>query len=113
VPLYTLIHPTTPPRPSHTSPLSLHDALPISARGKLRAGTHMPTTAPVSPLYRRLVRPAALLAFAYACWLAMEAVHKAGHAAHARSEEHTSELQSHLNIVCRHILEKKKQNEEA
>src|SRR6476661_4625219 len=27
-----------------------------------------------------------------------------------RSEEHTSELQSHLNIVCRLLLEKKKQN---
>src|SRR5260370_29982988 len=26
-----------------------------------------------------------------------------------RSEEHTSELQSHLNIVCRLLLEKKKQ----
>src|SRR5713101_10075631 len=26
----------------------------------------------------------------------------------ARSEEHTSELQSHVNIVCRHLLEKKK-----
>ena len=25
-----------------------------------------------------------------------------------RSEEHTSELQSHLNIVCRLLLEKKK-----
>src|SRR5260370_236684 len=29
-------------------------------------------------------------------------------AASARSEEHTSELQSHLNIVCRLLLEKKK-----
>src|SRR5260370_18416884 len=27
---------------------------------------------------------------------------------HARSEEHTSELQSHLNLVCRLLLEKKK-----
>src|SRR5438477_148873 len=26
-----------------------------------------------------------------------------------RSEEHTSELQSHVNVVCRHLLEKKKQ----
>src|SRR5260370_29864669 len=26
----------------------------------------------------------------------------------SRSEEHTSELQSHLNIVCRLLLEKKK-----
>src|SRR5260370_30436405 len=27
-----------------------------------------------------------------------------------RSEEHTSELQSHLNLVCRLLLEKKKQS---
>src|SRR5260370_32281428 len=27
-----------------------------------------------------------------------------------RSEEHTSELQSHLNLVCRLLLEKKKHN---
>src|SRR5260370_13965498 len=28
-----------------------------------------------------------------------------------RSEEHTSEFQSHLNLVCRLLLEKKKKNE--
>src|SRR5260370_28359104 len=31
-----------------------------------------------------------------------------GAAAERRSEEHTSELQSHLNLVCRLLLEKKK-----
>src|SRR5260370_10070604 len=30
------------------------------------------------------------------------------HRHHHRSEEHTSELQSHLNLVCRLLLEKKK-----
>src|SRR5260370_29027251 len=30
-----------------------------------------------------------------------------------RSEEHTSELQSHLNLVCRLLLEKKKQKQKA
>src|SRR4029077_9495245 len=29
-----------------------------------------------------------------------------------RSEEHTSELQSHLNLVCRLLLEKKKKKKE-
>src|SRR5438477_2120413 len=29
---------------------------------------------------------------------------------HWRSEEHTSELQSHVNLVCRLLLEKKKTN---
>src|SRR4051812_49930471 len=31
----------------------------------------------------------------------------------ARSEEHTSELQSHVNLVCRLLLEKKKKNKDA
>src|SRR5260370_5501987 len=31
-----------------------------------------------------------------------------GSTANLRSEEHTSELQSHLNLVCRLLLEKKK-----
>src|SRR5438477_6179415 len=30
--------------------------------------------------------------------------------ARSRSEEHTSELQSHVNLVCRLLLEKKNQN---
>src|SRR2546426_7739807 len=34
----------------------------------------------------------------------------AGIVLHARSEEHTSELQSPCNLVCRLLLEKKKKN---
>src|SRR5260370_10987789 len=34
-------------------------------------------------------------------------------ASHSRSEEHTSELQSHLNLVCRLLLEKKKNKKTA
>src|SRR2546430_3683943 len=34
---------------------------------------------------------------------------RAGHFSHDRSEEHTSELQSQSNLVCRLLLEKKKQ----
>src|SRR5690242_21372232 len=30
---------------------------------------------------------------------------------HGRSEEHTSELQSHVNLVCRLLLEKKKKRQ--
>src|SRR5690242_21378016 len=33
-----------------------------------------------------------------------------GAAEQPRSEEHTSELQSHVNLVCRLLLEKKKKN---
>src|SRR2546429_1290305 len=63
--------------------LSLHDALPISARaGRSSAGAR-----------RRGARSPA--AAAAAC-------------DRARSEEHTSELQSRLHLVCRLLLEKKK-----
>src|SRR5260370_18607641 len=34
--------------------------------------------------------------------------HSVVHLMQCRSEEHTSELQSHLNLVCRLLLEKKK-----
>src|SRR5256885_13191208 len=59
--------------------LSLHDALPISA-------------ATAAGSARRTAPPAAGLA----------------PPPHARSEEHTSELQSPCNLVCRLLLEKKK-----
>src|SRR5260370_11662420 len=36
--------------------------------------------------------------------------HQLGVVTSGRSEEHTSELQSHLNLVCRLLLEKKKNN---
>src|SRR5438477_13019215 len=61
--------------------LSLHDSLPISVRGHSRHAAQEP--------------------------------HRRGHrvllaGASVRSEEHTSELQSHVNLVCRLLLEKKK-----
>src|SRR5260221_8834183 len=64
--------------------LSLHDALPISSLGPGRSGT-----AECSPRTQRPphARPAADA---------------------DRSEEHTSELQSHSDLVCRLLLEKKK-----
>src|SRR5256885_5971495 len=59
--------------------LSLHDALPILWSAVLRCRIVL-----ISPAWRRTV----------ACSL--------------RSEEHTSELQSPCNLVCRLLLEKKK-----
>src|SRR5260370_27771763 len=38
---------------------------------------------------------------------------RAGPCGQGRSEEHTSELQSHLNLVCRLLLEKKKESSSA
>src|SRR5437762_8073020 len=42
--------------------------------------------------------------------LAQHAVEVLQHLAHPRSEEHTSELQSPMYLVCRLLLEKKKKN---
>src|SRR5260370_12416701 len=67
------------------SPLSLHDALPIWRARQLVQAPGAGAGLPRSP--GRTAR---------AC------------GAFARSEEHTSELQSHLNLVCRLLLEKKK-----
>src|SRR5205085_9676688 len=68
--------------------LSLHDALPISSRMgvdfAMRGGIRSPASRPELPPRPR-PRP------------------------RSRSEEHTSELQSQSNIVCRLLLEKKKQ----
>src|SRR2546422_9863766 len=63
--------------------LSLHDALPILARDEHRMATEM--------LYPQIRRALA------ACGV-------------ERSEEHTSELQSRLHLVCRLLLEKKKKS---
>src|SRR5438874_11784588 len=59
--------------------LSLHDALPILSRADFRAATAA-LTARLRPVVRRAMR----------------------------SEEHTSELQSRRDLVCRLLLEKKK-----
>src|SRR5207237_8379286 len=76
--------------------LSLHDALPISASALLIAGCSSAARARRNPRnsiqgdqFRRLN-------------VAKKVLPK-------RSEEHTSELQSHLNLVCRLLLEKKKE----
>src|SRR5260370_41477903 len=39
--------------------------------------------------------------------LVEDELHRISRASARRSEEHTSELQSHLNLVCRLLLEKK------
>src|SRR5260370_19104795 len=73
--------------------LSLHDALPISVLG-VRIGFRDSGAAVAQRLHLRAgQRNAGLDHFADLV---------------IRSEEHTSELQSHLNLVCRLLLEKKK-----
>src|SRR5436190_4697501 len=67
--------------PTHIYTLSLHDALPIYP-------VERPSSSRVSTSACRGVR--------------------LGWGGRGRSEEHTSELQSHSDLVCRLLLEKKK-----
>src|SRR5260370_23251428 len=71
-------------------PLSLHDALPISRFAARLVSNELPGFPCVCDSFRIQHGWASPL-----CW-------------GLRSEEHTSELQSHLNLVCRLLLEKKK-----
>src|SRR5260370_19760192 len=73
--------------------LSLHDALPISRTRPQRLARTLLT---------RQIRPAPSNSSSPA----------RPSSARVRSEEHTSELQSHLNLVCRLLLEKKEHTPE-
>src|SRR5438105_5183973 len=72
--------------------LSLHDALPISQRPhrSLAAAPRFPTVCPPPGDPRRNRTP------------------RCAPRRRPRSEEHTSELQSRVDLVCRLLLEKKK-----
>src|SRR5260370_5004231 len=74
--------------PTELYPLPLHDALPIS---------------PPSAAFR--LRSRAAIASSASFNLRRRANERGR--GHPRSEEHMSELQSHLNLVCRLLLEKK------
>src|SRR5690606_41606703 len=93
----------TPPTELYT--LSLHDALPIWAVTPPAPAARTPRRAARTP--RRAAREPAAAAREPAA--AARGRPKApGH----RSEEHTSELQSRENLVCRLLLEKKKKIKE-
>src|SRR5690606_41289422 len=82
------------PAPTQISTLSLHDALPISER------------AATSSALRALALRAPSGLPSYSAPSASADSSSATRA--SRSEEHTSELQSRENLVCRLLLEKKK-----
>src|SRR5688572_31241107 len=99
------------PPPPAVYPLSLHDALPISLRDR-RPDADGPAEGAADPqaLHQRQGLAAAQGARAVRR-LADRAARgqRAGAGGRARrSEEHTSELQSQSNLVCRLLLEKKK-----
>src|SRR5438105_14145236 len=90
---------------NHTAPtqiytLSLHDALPISSLSGLPQGG-LPTTTSAQLIVNR-------------CRTSSSSIFSSTSNAFIpsrlwRSEEHTSELQSRVDLVCRLLLEKKKE----
>src|SRR5690349_23619133 len=81
--------------------LSLHDALPISDLAASAIRLSQPRWSP----RRRLVD------FCQSADLGRQLAHHISHVRRklgVRSEEHTSELQSRRDLVCRLLLEKKK-----
>src|SRR5207247_9685011 len=95
-----------------TASLSLHDALPISAAALRRRAARRDPAARSHPRVRtRSRRPRGARARARA--LARRppprhALPPQRPVDRGRSEEHTSELQSRVDLVCRLLLEKKK-----
>src|SRR5256885_11628781 len=82
--------------------LSLHDALPISPpRARSLRPSAPRSTRPARPGVPRSIGPTC-----YVPWPTRARASRPGN----RSEEHTSELQSPCNLVCRLLLEKKKQS---
>src|SRR5207237_8553377 len=74
--------------------LSLHDALPICSEN-------------LNAMELREWQQHTQLGSWFLARLSTDVMTLAREIAHHRSEEHTSELQSHLNLVCRLLLEKK------
>src|SRR5207247_11188082 len=102
-----------PPAALYTHPLSLHDALPIFISPQHARVPLDPPPVPVRPLeFPSLESSLAWCereraGLAAATRLAAESgLHET--AWKLRSEEHTSELQSRVDLVCRLLLEKKK-----
>src|SRR5687768_18599901 len=84
--------------------LSLHDALPISGPGTTSGTTSPPTRCPTTRCTTSSCRASA----ARRARAPSPSARTSAPAAGGRSEEHTSELQSRLHLVCRLLLEKKK-----
>src|SRR5690349_22418908 len=92
----------TAPTTTQTYTLSLHDALPIFVRRP-----NPPLTCACRPR-RTMARLGSASMKSSAAGLAGFCLLLLGATAWARSEEHTSELQSRRDLVCRLLLEKKK-----
>src|SRR5262249_62042298 len=99
------------PAPPALSPLSLHDALPIWGPGEEPLAREVAdrSTGAATLLPQTSIADVAALARRACLFVTGDTgpAHIAGALGTPRSEEHTSELQSLTNLVCRLLLEKK------
>src|SRR5688572_30919222 len=91
---------------SYIETLSLHDALPIFAVGQWLAGAVWRVSG-FDPVAFGVVALLLLLIGLQACYWPARRAARIDPLLAIRSEEHTSELQSQSNLVCRLLLEKK------
>src|SRR5207249_8544148 len=100
-----------PPPTTELSPLSLHDALPISRQIARSLSTAVRRDRRATPR-RAAARVRGLIGRESAASLRARTIPSSAGSSPAagrrRSEEHTSELQSRFDLVCRLLLEKKK-----
>src|SRR5699024_12159950 len=80
------------------------EMVPLAALGSAQSVQVRTVTVPVDAALAESIRPGAVVDL----WVALPADGGAGAGATLRSEEHTSELQSRFDLVCRLLLEKKK-----
>src|SRR2546429_2451643 len=96
------------PAPPEIYPLPLHDALPISSQKSRQLVCLRPNGFRIL-LPRGFLQESAYLGDARQSVGPASSAHFVAEVADRfRSEEHTSELQSRLHLVCRLLLEKKK-----
>src|SRR5690606_41912204 len=96
------------PAPTQMYTLSLHDALPILAilhPGREVGAREVASMLPDSGVVKEIPRGAPVEVSGGSLTERLDAYERA--LILARSEEHTSELQSRENLVCRLLLEKK------
>src|SRR5699024_11628564 len=107
------IHRPLPPGPAprELSPLPLHDALPIWCTTVISVSGRSASSfcSAISASSQEVISPAKILAIVSGLRFSESIPSRLkATATGERSEEHTSELQSRFDLVCRLLLEKKK-----
>src|SRR5438309_8373840 len=91
------------PNPAVRTPPAIDPAAKPAERKATRTPTARFLSLPSGNVAARIANAVAIVIAAPTPWIALETI-----SMRSRSEEHTSELQSQFHLVCRLLLEKKK-----